>query len=529
MILLQQKNRRFGLTGSRVLAIGVLDNPNATLVAITLLCMSDLNSSITPESDTPVAPVHHEPPSMAFGDFMAGGWAPDSQELPGHEAQAAFTALRRTLLGKAFPELTLVVPTGGLKVRSNDTDYPFRPGSDFFWLTGCHEPDAVVVLQSSSEGHQATLFLAGRSDRSTPAFYRDAHYGELWVGPRRGIAETAAALDIACRDIHELSDFLKALDPKSTAVLRGFDERVDKAIEPSEDHDRELAQTLSELRMIKDDFEIARLEEAVAATVTGFEECVRELLTAQKLPNGERWLEGTFDRRARTNGNDVGYGSIVACGHHATYLHWTRNDGAVRDGDLLLMDMGVEATSLYTADVTRTIPVNGRFTDAQRRVYEVVAEAQRAGIDAVKPGASFLDPHRAAMCVIAEALYEWGILPCSVEQTLAEDPTAPNAGLHRRYTLHGTSHMLGLDVHDCANARNEFYRSGTLVTGMALTVEPGLYFQKDDLTVPAELRGIGIRIEDDVVVTEDGCRNLSAALPRRANEIEEWMAAITQR
>jgi len=224
------------------------------------------------------------------------------------------------------------------------------------------------------------------------------------------------------------------------------------------------------------------------------------------------------------DGNDVGYGSIVACGPHATTLHWVRNDGPVRAEDLALLDMGVEGRYLYTADVTRTLPVSGRFSPVQRQVYEVVQRAQQAGVEAVRPGAKYLDPHRAAMRVIAEALHDWGLLPVTPDESLNEDPKAPGAGLHRRYTLHATSHMLGLDVHDCAQARNETYRDATLEPGMVLTVEPGLYFQPDDLTVPPELRGIGVRIEDDILVTADGCRNMSAALPHTVEEVENWMA-----
>ncbi|WP_285223513.1 aminopeptidase P family protein [Frankia sp. AiPa1] len=461
---------------------------------------------------------------------MAAGWAPLDNALPSRDDCAPYTSKRRDLLGARFPTDVLVVPTGGLRVRANDTDYPFRPGSDFFWLTGCHEPDAVLVLLPNTAGeHTATLYVPGRSDRSTSAFYADRRYGELWVGPRPGVRETQTALEIECRPLSELSDALARLAPRNTRVLRGIDPLVDRSVlrwsadGADVDRDAQLAQTLSELRLVKDDFELLALDDAVAATTRGFTECVGEIGHAMTLANGERWLEGTFWRRARVDGNDVGYGSIVACGQHATTLHWVRDDGPVRAGDLALLDMGVEGRSLYTADVTRTLPITGRFTDLQRKVYDVVLHAQQAGIEAVRPGASFLDPHRAAMRVIATALEDWGLLPGGAQASLSEDPQAPNAGLHRRYTLHSTSHMLGLDVHDCAAARDEAYRDGALAAGMVLTVEPGLYFQPDDLTVPPELRGIGVRIEDDILVTRDGCQNMSAALPRTAEEVENWM------
>jgi Xaa-Pro aminopeptidase len=249
--------------------------------------------------------------------------------------------------------------------------------------------------------------------------------------------------------------------------------------------------------------------------VIGFEDVVRSLAEARE--HGERWVEGTFNRRARTEGNDVGYDTIAACGQHACTLHWIRNDGPVQAGDLLLLDAGVEGPELYTADVTRTMPVSGTFSPAQREVYEVVWAAQQAALEECVPGNPFMAPHRAAMKVVTEWLVERGILQCTVDEALD-----PEHRFHTRYTLHGTSHMLGLDVHDCANARDD-YRELDLVPGMVLTVEPGCYFQPDDLTVPEDLRGIGVRIEDDVLVTAEGYQVLSAALPTQADQLEAWM------
>ena len=177
----------------------------------------------------------------------------------------------------------------------------------------------------------------------------------------------------------------------------------------------------------------------------------------------------------------------------------------------------------YPPYVTRTMPVSGQWSPDQLRVYRAVQEAQEAGIAEVKAGADFLAAHRAAMWVIADHLHLWGILPVPAEVSCNEDEEQPGAGLHRRYTLHGTSHMLGIDVHDCAAARSELYREGTLVAGHCLTVEPGIYFQPNDLTVPAALRGIGVRIEDDVLVTDGAPVNLSEQLPREPGEIVAWM------
>ncbi|GMA18462.1 hypothetical protein GCM10025862_04830 [Arsenicicoccus piscis] len=220
----------------------------------------------------------------------------------------------------------------------------------------------------------------------------------------------------------------------------------------------------------------------------------------------------------------MGYESICAAGDHANTLHWIKNDGEVREGDLILVDAGVEVDSLFTADITRTLPVSGRFSDAQRRVYDAVFAAQETGIAACRPGNKFRDIHAAAIRVIAEHLHAWGLLPdgVSVEDTLDAD----HGQYHRRWMVHGTSHHLGLDVHDCQLALREDYMDAELTPGMILTVEPGLYFKADDLLVPEELRGIGVRIEDDVVVTEDGCEVLSAGMPRSSADVEAWIARV---
>ena len=189
------------------------------------------------------------------------------------------------------------------------------------------------------------------------------------------------------------------------------------------------------------------------------------------------------------------------------------------------MDAGVEVDSLYTADVTRTIPVDGRFTEAQRRIYQAVLDAADAAFArAGTPGCRFKDVHAAAMEVIAARLEEWGMLP---EGVSAADSLAPEGQYHRRWMVHGTSHHLGLDVHDCAQARREMYMEAELRPGMCFTIEPGLYFRQDDLLVPAEMRGTGVRIEDDVVVREDGSvERLTQDVPRTVEEVEAWVSGL---
>jgi Xaa-Pro aminopeptidase len=448
---------------------------------------------------------------------MRTGWR-DSPLAVTPVPQAANHAKRRAQLSEAFPGETLVVPSGGEKVRANDTMYPFRPGSDHYWLTGEQDPGAVLVMHPTVGGHDPVLYVRPRSPRDGDEFFKDRVHGELWVGRRLTVAEKAAELGIATAPLSDLPAALSDCRPGRTRVLRGLDGSVDgqvRQVQP--ERDESLATALSELRLVKDDWEIARLQDAVDATVRGFADVAR-VLPADR-PVSERLLEGVFGLRARHDGNGVGYGSIVGAGTHAATLHWTRNDGHTRPGELLLMDMGVESTHLYTADVTRTVPVSGRFTPLQRQVYDMVYRAQQAGIDTIRPGVKFDDVHQACMRVLAEGLAELGVLPVSVEEALDKE-----AILYRRWSLHGFGHMLGLDVHDCAAARKENYREGTLGEGFVLTVEPGLYFQPDDDLIPDELRGIGIRIEDDVVVTADGARALSAGLPRTADEVEAWLA-----
>ncbi|MFF8609985.1 aminopeptidase P family protein [Streptomyces sp. NPDC015346] len=456
--------------------------------------------------------------SDELAENMKSGWA--DTELTGLApiAQAEHTAARRAALSARFPGERLVIPAGNLKTRSNDTEYSFRASTEYVYLTGDQTQDGVLVLEPvKGGGHQATVYLLPRSNRANGEFWLDGQ-GELWVGRRHSLAEAEQLLGIPAKDVRELAGALKeATGPVRN--VRGHDAGVEAALtdKVTAERDEELRVYLSEARLIKDDFEVSELQKACDATARGFEDVVKVLDKAEA--TSERYIEGTFFLRARVEGNDIGYGSICAAGPHATTLHWVRNDGPVRSGDLLLLDAGVETNELYTADVTRTLPINGRYTELQRKIYDAVYEAQEAGIAAVKPGAAYRDFHDAAQRVLAEKLVEWGLIEGPVERVL-------ELGLQRRWTLHGTGHMLGMDVHDCAAARTEAYVDTTLEPGMCLTVEPGLYFQADDLTVPEEYRGIGVRIEDDILVTEDGNRNLSDSLPRRADEVEAWMAGL---
>jgi Xaa-Pro aminopeptidase len=477
------------------------------------------NRSTTPVSDT-------------FKNYISSGWAKREEETPAPREQAIFAAGRREQISALHPGALLIIPAGSALVRSNDTDYPFRAHSAFAHLTGWGSDavsGSVLVLAPTADGHTATIYFREAAGRDSNEFYANSDIGEFWTGPRPSLAHVANDLMLSTARLEDFANVLESVD-SSTLVLRDGDraitDQVDgrrllvadsESIETNGDDD--LARDLSELRLIKDGFEVAQMRLAVDATAQGFNDVVADLPAIIDHSRGERLVEGTFNRRARAEGNTVGYDTIAASGPHACILHWTRNDGPVVPGDLALIDAGIELESYYTADITRTIPVNGTYTEVQRRVYNAVLEAADAAFAIVRPGIRFREIHAEAMRVIAQRTAEWGLLPVSAEESLE-----PDHQYHRRYMVHGTSHHLGLDVHDCAKARRDLYLDGVLEPGMVFTIEPGLYFQPDDLTVPEEYRGIGVRIEDDILVTESGAENLSIGIPRTADDVEAWLA-----
>jgi Xaa-Pro aminopeptidase len=482
------------------------------------------------------------PSSDVFKDFIGSNWADRVEAVPSAREQASYAAARRRRLSALYPGTAIVVPAGSPKVRSNDTDYPFRAHSGFAHLTGWGSdtvPGSVLVLLPTAVGHDATLYFREAAGRDSDEFYANSDIGEFWTGPRPGLTSVAADLGLATASIHEFAGVLESLGTDAV-LLREADAGITASIDmhrvttsredengddgdasgnPVEARDIELARDLSELRLVKDSYEIHEMRLAVDATKLGFDDVIADLPAIVAHARGERLVEGAFNRRARAEGNTVGYDTIAASGPHACILHWVRNDGPVVPGDLILLDAGIELESYYTADITRTLPVSGTFTEVQRRVYEAVLEAADAAFAIVRPGIRFREIHQTAMAVIARKTAEWGLLPVT-----AEESTKPENQFHRRYMVHGTSHHLGIDVHDCAQARRDLYLDGVLEAGMVFTIEPGLYFQPDDLSVPEEFRGIGVRIEDDILVTESGAENLSIGIPRTADDVEAWLA-----
>lgn len=476
------------------------------------------------------------PKSSEFQTFISEHWdTPKRQPISVHPG-AEYAATRRKDLAATFPDSVLIIPAGHLKVRSNDTDYPFRAHSAFAYLTAWgsqSEADSVLVIDTT-DGYRETLYFREKAGRDSEEFYANPQIGEFWIGPRPSLAEAAEHLDISCEPLQNFSLVIENTN-EHTYIVPEADLRIQAIVDETrlgkdlpnieylEQQDQLLAQTISEARLVKDEWEVEELRKAIAATHKGFSDIIAQMPTISEHDRGERLIEGIFYTRARAEGNAAGYDTIAASGPNACILHWTKNTGKVDEGDLVLIDAGIEMESLYTADITRTLPVSGRFSEVQKMVYEAVLEAADAAFAIVRPGIIFREVHEAAMAVIAEKTAEWGFLPVTADVSLK-----PDKQYHRRYMVHGTSHHLGLDVHDCAKARREMYMDGEIREGMVFTIEPGLYFQADDLSVPEEFRGIGIRIEDNILVTAKGAENLSIAIPRTVAAVEEWMTSRVQ-
>ncbi|RBP99146.1 aminopeptidase P family protein [Bifidobacterium xylocopae] len=487
------------------------------------------------------------PNSAKFQEFMTEGWGRQEADVQPLES-SKYIGERLAKLGARFPGERLVIPAGDYKTRNNDNDYAFRPDSAFAYYTGLGEdlePGSILVLDpldpdspeaKAGQTHRAELFAHPRADQSTKDYYRSSQYGEYWVGPRAGLKELSVMTGLPTRDVTGFQDAIaKDVGPDDGAVrlrvLRHTDGLITEQVETvrrqnglggpdrNEAADNKFEEFASEARMIKDAYEVGEMRKAIAATKDGFDKILTRLPEVVGQPRSERMLEGAFNANAREEGNDVGYGSIIASGSHAPILHWMRNNGTVRKGDLLLIDAGVEVSSLYTADITRTFPVGGHFSPLQRKIYETVLKAQQTAFDAARPGVTYSDIHHTVMRVLATRLHEWGILKVSVEESLS-----PQGQQHRRWHACGCAHHLGLDVHDCAEARYESYQGAPIEPGMIFTIEPGLYFKDNDLMVPPEFRGIGVRIEDDVLMTEDGPEWLSKQIPKTVDEVEAWMA-----
>jgi len=427
----------------------------------------------------------------------------------------ALAARHRARYLDALGDGVAILRTGGERNRSNDTSFKFRPHSDFWYLTGFAEPDAVAVFAPGRDEGPFVLFVNPRDPTK-----------ETWMGRRAGIegALQRYGADQAF-DIAELPERLPALlkgAPElhyTTGFNRDDDHQVLKAVRRlnTKCRDgimgpgaiRDTGRLLHEQRLIKSADELAILRRAAAIT----EQAHRGAMSALAEGLGEWEIESLVDGSFRRAGGwGPGYTTICAGGDNANILHYTTNDMAVPEGAMMLLDAGCEFDG-YTADVTRTFPASGRFTPAQRELYEVVLAAQQAALEVVRPGTPFKHVNLASQRALITGLLQLEFLPGTVDEHL-------EGGAHTKWTIHSASHWLGLDVHDVGSYFTPDGSSRPLQQGMVLTVEPGLYIAADDESAPERFRGLGVRIEDDVAVTADGHENLTGSIPKTIDDVE---------
>ncbi|MCC7015170.1 MAG: aminopeptidase P N-terminal domain-containing protein [Planctomycetes bacterium] len=413
-----------------------------------------------------------------------------------------------------------VLPTSRAKVRNHDAEYRFRPDSDFWWATGFNEPQSVLVLVpgSGERAARSVLFLRERN--------RDA---EIWSGRRLGVERACAELGVdEAYPIAELWTRLPELLKGSSKLMyrAGSDDERDRELfavlaklrgqtrileaVPLEVFDP--AVLLHELRLFKDEHELACMRRAAEFTAKAHIAAMK----AARPGCNESEIEALVEYEFRRHGADgPAYGSIVAGGANACILHYVENNCVLREGELLLIDAGAES-AFYACDVTRTFPIGGRFNAEQRAVYEIVLDAQLAALAVTKPGVRFDAVHRCALERLVQGLCSLGVLEGPPEKALESES-------YKRFYMHRTSHWLGLDVHD-SGAYVSDGLGRVLEPGMVLTIEPGLYLAPDDETLESRWRGIGIRIEDDVLVTATGAEVLTSAIPKTVADIERICA-----
>ncbi|CAD9195167.1 Xaa-Pro aminopeptidase [Acinetobacter bohemicus] len=434
--------------------------------------------------------------------------------------QADFQERRDRLAEEMGPHSIAIIATSPVAMRNRDADYKFRADSSFFYLTGFAEPEAVAIIEtfeSIDEGYTYSLFCRER-DREM----------EIWHGYRAGVdgavedydADEAYAIDLLDEEIIE-----KLLNKQKLFYRMGqqvdFDARVAKWIAEANGESRkgtsapaqviQLDRILDEMRLHKSPQEIELMQ--IASTISA--QAHTRAMQAVKPGMMEYALEAELNYIFGQNGCVPSYNSIVGGGENGCILHYVENDKVLKDGDLVLIDAACEY-QLYASDITRTFPVNGKFSPEQKALYDVVLKAQFAAIDAVRIGNSYKEPHRIAVRILVQGLLDLGLMQGDIEQIIESE------SFHQFY-MHGTGHWLGMDVHDVGSYKIEG-EWRVYEEGMAVTVEPGLYIAPDDETVDAKWRGIGIRIEDDVVVTKDGPRVLTAAVVKTVEEIEALMA-----
>jgi Xaa-Pro aminopeptidase len=441
-----------------------------------------------------------------------------------------FAARRARLASQMQPGAVAVLQTAPEAPRNGDSDFPYRHDSYFYYLTGFLEPESVLVLVAAHGDQPARSILFCREKNAEREIWDGFRYGPLGAREAFGFDEAYAIDELDAQMARILADRPAIWYPLGRVAA--FDERVARWLNavraqarsgitaPPAAHD--LMVLLDEMRLFKDDSELAVMLRA--GTISG--QAHARAMRATRPGMYEYEIEAELLYEFRRNGAQFpAYTPIVAAGANSCILHYNANSAQAKDGDLVLIDAGCELDS-YAADITRTYPVNGRFSQPQKALYELVLASQQAALDAVVPGQPYSSIHDAAVRVLAQGMLDLGLLDKgkygSVENAIAERA-------YQQFYMHGTGHWLGLDVHDAGAYRDtalEGKPSRSLQPGMVLTVEPGIYVRPAE-GVPEQYWNIGIRIEDDVVVTPQGCRILSEAAPRQVAEIEELMGART--
>ncbi|WP_043531328.1 Xaa-Pro aminopeptidase [Litchfieldella xinjiangensis] len=422
---------------------------------------------------------------------------------------------RRALMAALPPASAVLVPAAGLVTRSRDSDHPFRQNSDFHYLTGFPEPEALLLLLPGREEGEAILFCQDKDP--TLEAWTGIRVGAAGVVSRFGIDQAFENAEREARlpDLLEGREalFLPLDDAPAMALARQVRDslmarRRHGVVAPSRFCD--VSELMHEQRLIKSEAELALMRHA--AEVSARAHC--RAMQATQVGLSEYHLQAELEHEFIWHGGSgPAYATIVGSGANACVLHYIENRDPLRDGELVLIDAGAEF-DLYAGDITRTFPVNGRFSDAQRALYEVVLAAQERAVAAVTPGATLTEIHDGVVRDLTRGLLELGLLEGDLETCIEE-------GRYRRFYLHSTSHWLGLDVHDVGDYRVAGAPRG-LTPGMVVTVEPGLYVPDED-DIPAAWRGVGIRIEDDVVVTPTGNEVLTQGVPKRIEDIQALM------
>jgi Xaa-Pro aminopeptidase len=422
---------------------------------------------------------------------------------------AEYTRRRKQLMRMAGEDAILILPAAPPRIRSNDTHYGYRQDSDFWYLSGFDEPEAVLVLVPGRAHGEALLFCRERD----PA-------REAWDGPRAGTdgAVSAFGFDDAY-PIADLDEILRVYyhfgrDTEFDLKLIGWVNRVRAQIKQGAQPPHEfleLGHYLHELRLFKSRDEI-RLMKRAAQIAAGAH--IKAMRTARPGMH-EYEVEAAILHHFRSNDAVPAYESIVGSGANACVLHYISNRAQIGSNDLLLVDAGAEYRN-YASDITRTFPVNGRYSKEQRAIYQLVLDAQRAALALAKPGSTWIAGHDAAVATLTEGLLKLGLLKGTLERNI-------ETGEYKRFYMHKTGHWIGLDVHDVGEYRIDgHFRE--LEPGMAFTVEPGLYIAPGNKGVPAKWQGIGVRIEDDVLITKAGHDVLTDGVPKEIDAIEALLA-----